>query len=276
MQVSRRAFLGATTGLAAGLVLGARNAEGNSRVPPAAGRELDCVLVAFPLMKLDDCCASRESLRGYETALRECGARFVISAPDAVEVAHTVVVPGCVRLDPNAARRLSESLQEGSLVLLESGAGFAGPADFETHQQLLASHFGLDVARPLHLWERAVGEGSAMPPSRRSPQNLRPQIPRRHPAVSHPGARVPYVDYVWPVRAKIRDFSCVVPLSTAASQTADGAAWDVIGRAEGWAVAAKRKVGKGIVVFLGSPLGPALWSGDREARGWLRELLVSA
>src|SRR2546422_10244195 len=137
MRVSRRAFLDAATGLAAGLVFGTRGPEGSSRVPLAAGRELGCVLVDLPLVDLEDRCAPRESLRGYEATLQECGVQFVRKAPGAEERARVVIVPGCVRLQPNAARRLSESLQEGSLLLLESGAGFADPAAFETHRRLL-------------------------------------------------------------------------------------------------------------------------------------------
>ena len=132
MRASRRAFLGATTGVAAGLVFGARGAEGSSSAPSAAGSELRCVLV-----DLEECSATRESLRGYEAALQGCGAQFVRRAPGAEERARVIIVPGCVRLKPNAARRLSESLQEGSLLLLESDAGFADPAEFETHRQLL-------------------------------------------------------------------------------------------------------------------------------------------
>ncbi len=137
MRASRRAFLGATTGVAAGLVFGARGVEGSSSAPSAAGSELRCVLVDLPLVDLEECSATRESLRGYEAALQGCGAQFVRRAPGAEERARVIIVPGCVRLKPNAARRLSESLQEGSLLLLESDAGFADPAEFETHRQLL-------------------------------------------------------------------------------------------------------------------------------------------
>src|SRR5205807_8785254 len=102
------------------------------------------------------------------------------------------------------------------------------------------------------------------------------QNPRRHPAVSHPGARVPYVDYVWPIPTKVRDFSRAVPVSVRASLVTTRSACEVIAWADGWPVAAKRKIGKGTLVFLGSPLGPALWSGDREASCWLRKLLAAA
>lgn len=82
------------------------------------------------------------------------------------------------------------------------------------------------------------------------------------------------MDYVWPTPAKVRDFSRAVPVSTGASSVTTRSMCEVIGWIDGWPVAAKRKVGKGTLVFLGSPLGPALWSGDREAHRWLGEVLA--
>ena len=79
------------------------------------------------------------------------------------------------------------------------------------------------------------------------------------------GARgVPYVDYRWPSSAKIRDFSRVVPLG----RQSEGEG-EIIARVEGLPVALKRRLGRGHLIFLGSPLGPALWAGDAEARRWL-------
>ena len=70
----------------------------------------------------------------------------------------------------------------------------------------------------------------------------------------------PYIAYRWPVRERVRDFSRATPVS------ADGL--EIIGRAGNIPVAARR----GRFIFLGSPLGPALLAGDREARSWFRAL----
>ncbi len=78
--------------------------------------------------------------------------------------------------------------------------------------------------------------------------------------------RVPYVDYDWPLAAAIRDFSRVIPVNAPARE--------VIGSASGLPVAFRRKVGRGCLVFLGSPLGPALRAGDAEARRWLEEFVL--
>jgi len=41
------------------------------------------------------------------------------------------------------------------------------------------------------------------------------------------------------------------------------------------AVGMKKRVGKGTLVFLGSPLGPALLAGDPEAREWVRSVVTA-
>lgn len=76
----------------------------------------------------------------------------------------------------------------------------------------------------------------------------------------------PYVHYRWPAPALVRDFSRAVPLSRRQGQ--------VIATADGRGVSLRRSVGTGQLIFLGSPLGPALWAGDLEARRWLHSVLA--
>src|SRR6266581_2535882 len=78
---------------------------------------------------------------------------------------------------------------------------------------------------------------------------------------------VPYIDFGWPYVTKLRDFSRVVRLAAQ-----PGA---VIASVDGFPVALKR-FGPGTLIFLGSPVGPALWSGDVEARAWLSAVLATA
>ena len=80
-----------------------------------------------------------------------------------------------------------------------------------------------------------------------------------------PARGIPYVDYTWPVAVKVRDFSRVIPLEPQQGS--------VIARAGDVPVALARRVGHGTLVFLGSPLGPALWAGDAEAKRCLGALL---
>lgn len=74
--------------------------------------------------------------------------------------------------------------------------------------------------------------------------------------------RAPYVDYRWPVALKVRDFSSVIPVATSEDE--------IIGTAGNLPVAARR----GRFIFLGSPIGPALLAGDREAHAWFSALAL--
>jgi hypothetical protein len=81
-----------------------------------------------------------------------------------------------------------------------------------------------------------------------------------------PARGIPYVEYTWPVSTKVRDFSRVIPLAPQRGT--------VIARVDGIPVALARRVGPGTLVYLGSPLGPALWAGDAQARQWLGALVA--
>jgi hypothetical protein len=84
------------------------------------------------------------------------------------------------------------------------------------------------------------------------------------------GARVeqrdyfPYVEYVWPVRVKIREFAPV--------ELTPGPGDEIIATFSGQPVGLRRRVGDGVLVTLGSPLGPVFLTGDPDARRWLNEL----
>jgi hypothetical protein len=75
----------------------------------------------------------------------------------------------------------------------------------------------------------------------------------------------PYVEYSWPIKAKIREFAAVALEPVPGDQ--------VIGTLAQQPVALRRRVGRGTLVTLGSPLGPIFLSGDPDARGWLAALL---
>src|SRR6266576_4410067 len=70
-----------------------------------------------------------------------------------------------------------------------------------------------------------------------------------------------------PLSAKLRDFSRVIALDLPTGQT--------IGWADGLPVALRRQAGRGTFIFLGSPLGPALWAGDVDAKRWLLDVVRS-
>lgn len=80
------------------------------------------------------------------------------------------------------------------------------------------------------------------------------------------GAYFPYVDYHWPVQAKIREFT---PFQlTPAPQD------QIIATFLGHPVGLRRRVDDGTLVTLGSPLGPLFLSGDVDAARWLAALAL--
>jgi hypothetical protein len=88
------------------------------------------------------------------------------------------------------------------------------------------------------------------------------------------GARVeqdayfPYVDYHWPVPAKIREFA-PFKLTPAPED-------EIIATFLGQPVGLRRRVGDGTLVTLGSPLGPLFLAGDPDAARWFEALRISS
>ena len=139
--------------------------------------------------------------------------------------------------------------------MLESGAGFLSPLETAAHRRMLLGCFGLAVEPPVDLWSGKLAE-DGFPASRNSPHGRK---------TVDLGQSIPYVRYVWPRDILVRDFTWVIPVSAKGGE--------VIGWAGSLAVASKRPVGKGTLIFLGSPLGPALRASDPEARSWLQSVV---
>jgi hypothetical protein len=248
MGISRRGFLGAAAGGVTSCLpqfVGRApwgSAElGGARWPPRPAEHSSRYVL------LDLKTPLTESIAGYQRALAQLGVDFVTLPPQPLaqqSACPVAIVPGCVMMDLGAASWLTALLDKGGLVVIESGAAFAEAAEFLAHQQLLASRFGLRVGSPVNLWPEADPERNAAR-----------------------CGRVPYVDYIWPASTKLRDYSRVVPLAEKSTGT--------IGWAGRLPIAVRRNVRQGTLMFLGSPLGPALLSGDREAHAWLRKALLA-
>ena len=187
------------------------------------------VTTRWSLLDLGRHCSLGESLSGYAAAL---GTRVLRSDASSLPRCEALIVPGAVRIPPAAIDAITTCLGEGCRVILESGAGFANEADFAAHRAVLREALAVMVEPFVDLW------------------------PQAH------GSAIPYVDFTWPVRTKVRDFSRVVPLACGAGE--------IIAHVNGQPVALKRRSGRGTLIFLGSPLGPALWAGDIEAKRWLK------
>ena len=191
------------------------------------------------LLDLKEACSLSESVSGYESALAAVGEPWIRSDAWSVTRCTGLIVPAALAIPLPAVRAIVTCLARGATVILESGAAFAGGPDFRAHRAVLRDCFQVRIEAPVQLWSAHTSSQG-----------------------------IPYVDYSWPHSAKVRDFSRVVPLGPQAG--------DVIAWVDGLPVALKRHGGRGTLVFLGSPLGPALWAGDAEARRWLFDCLGEA
>ncbi|SRR5712691_6184506 len=194
------------------------------------------------LLDLNEGGCFRESASGFESALTSAGAQWMRAdarwmSPSRCAV---LIVPAALEIPPPAVRAIVSCLQAGASVIFESGAGFAADRAFRAHRVALRDYLQLQIEAPVDLW----------------PDNS--------------SQRIPYVHYTWPRPATVRDFSRVVPLRR---QEGEG---EVIAWVDGLPVALKRSSGRGNLIFLGSPLGPALWAGDAQARRWLLDCLGTA
>ena len=207
----------------------------HSRSILAEASEWDCVI-----LDLEKDCSLPESLKGYQRCLTDLGFRNVTVTPamlpDLLGRARQLVIPAAASTDAALARHLLGVLENGGSILWESGLAFVAPAIFNAQRKLLQSCFDLSIQPPKLLWS----------------ENEVYRI-------------VPYVDYLWPQAMKVRDFSRVLPISASG--------WEVIATVPNAVVGTRRKIGKGAITFLGSPLGPALLAGDEQARQWLGKVL---
>ena len=198
----------------------------------------DCLI-----LDLKEHCSLPESLRGYQACLADLGLHPVTVSLEMLSKllvqARQVIVPAAAAIEPAQARQLVSFLENGGSILLESGLAFVEPAIWDAQRRLFRAQLGLSIQPPVQLRPSAEAHGC-----------------------------VPYVDYVWPWATKVRDFSRVVPVFAQRRE--------VIAQVQGMSVGVRRKVGKGTITVLGSPLGPVLRAGDREARRWLGEVMSVA
>lgn len=165
---------------------------------------------------------------GARCLLPESRAGFEKALPG-LRGAGVVILAAAGGWEPSLAREA----RSGRLVIFESAAGFGDRRAFEEQRAGLAEAFALRIEAPVSLWPD--------------------------------GARPPYVDLAWPVRARVRDFSFATPVRGG----------EVVGRIGGLPVAALRRTGSGGLLLLGTPIGPALWSGDAQAHAWLASVVAA-
>jgi hypothetical protein len=246
MNISRRYFLGAAAGSAA--TLWSFQSIGLEMPGSSSEPAYNCAL-----LDLNAYCVLRESLQGYQAALGDKYNHFPEAGLNSKLPCRMAIVPGLGSIDPAMAETLSSLLDAGTHVLLESGAAFVSPSEFTVHQEMLYRHFDIEVGAPVDLWSRKFDDA------------LLGHRPQRQPSkkLNSPES-IPYVNYSWPRQTSVRDFSRVLPVSARAG--------DVIGGVGELSIALKRRTSGGMLIFLGSPLGPALRAGDPQAQSWLQSV----
>lgn len=232
MALSRRNFLEVATGFPA-VVLGARRV--GVQLLSGPGQEG----TGFLLLDLGKDCALPESLAGFEAVLRSTSISYQRAPAGTSNVARTLIAPAATLSDHLFAHWLRTCLENGASVLFETGAAYLSPGEFMSQQHWVQDYLGVTIHSPLRIWEEP-----------------------------HAWSRVPYLDYTWPLRTKVRDFSVVVPVSSP-----DGEAVGWFGETP---IAVRKHIGRGMLFFLGSPMGPHLLTGDPQASCWLRELCAQA
>ena len=120
MNISRRNFLGGVTGCAA--TLWSLQPIEPDTLGSQPERELDCVV-----LDLNEHCALRESLQGYQAALIGEHNLLLGARLNSRRRCRIAIVPGLGAMDITIASTLSDLLEAGTHVLLESGAGFLSP-----------------------------------------------------------------------------------------------------------------------------------------------------
>ena len=236
MELTRRRFLECASGALAMAAL-PRVSRPFARRGSSAEWSGGCAIV-----DLEEECCIPESIAGYESALAQLGVGTLRVDTRSVPRCAMLVVPAARRLSPATGGIIRRSLDGGATVIVEAGAVFADAdgADFRAHRDSLREELRLAVASPLSLWPRRSGADG-----------------------------IPYVDYNWPVTARVRDFSRVVPLQSHAPRDTVSACVREV------PVALMRRVAAGMLVFLGSPLGPRLRAEDAEAQFWLGQAVMS-
>jgi hypothetical protein len=243
VTLSRRDFLGAGTASLVNLALFPSSGVDD---PARSEDDFDCVLID---LKSD--CVLRESFQGYRATLSGKDACTLQISADSQWRSRLAIVPGAALMDATIAQRLAALLRTGTRLVLESGGAFLSHAGFIEHQRIVERYFELALKPPIDLWAATLDRNELAIYSRkryRGEENGRKQIP--------------YVTYSWPENSSVRDFSRVIPVAENAGE--------IIGRMGILPVALKKRLGDGALIFLGSPLGPALLAGDPEARAWLK------
>jgi hypothetical protein len=158
------------------------------------------------------------------------GFRLLLSRSSLASTASSpniMIVPAARKLSYETGQELLRHVIGGIWLILESGLPFVPRGEAIEQLRVLRDVFGFHVQHPVPVSASQVGSGAV------------------------------YISYSWPLRRLIRDFGMFTPVECSRAER--------IAEFGGVTVCAKRPVGKGGIIFLGSMLGPGLLAEEREA-----------
>lgn len=250
MKVSRREFV-STASCAAAASLCAIPSSASAGSVSSANCESHRML-----LNLESNCALPESLGGMRAALGSSHRCIAASELLLGDLDGVLIVAAAGSASPGTFSGVAELLARGAKVLWESGAAYLSAGDFAQQQALAKEHFGISIGEPVEVWPRTQ--------SRKSKTGASVQGARSRRAIGH--EQIPYIAYRWPQRAHVRDFSRVLPVSAASGHA--------IAHWKNMPVALSTTLGEGTLIFLGSPLGPAIHAGDPEAHRLFQSIVA--
>ena len=147
------------------------------------------------------------------------------SSQSSIASSSLIIVPGIRRMSLECGADLLRRIDDGTWVILESGVGFSSMAEAKHQADLFQRIFDLKLLPPVK-----IAEGPAT---------------------------ATYIEYTKPVCRLARTFEAITPIFCEPTE--------VIARLGKHSVCARKRVGRGGLVFLGSMLGPGLFAEEREA-----------
>ncbi len=147
-----------------------------------------------------------------------------------------IIVPGVRLLSLARGAKLLERIRGGAWIILESGLGFSSRAESRHQAEVCERIFDLKLLPPMK--------------------------------VTNHRTRIAYVEYSRPIRCLVRTFEAITPVCCDMSE--------VIAQFGNHTTCARKTIGRGGLVYLGSMLGPGLYAEEREAVAIGSTLVASA
>jgi hypothetical protein len=177
----------------------------------------------------EDHCLSEESALGFRSLLSGHSIVRDSSVGNSSRLFKSsrsiIIVPGARLLSLARGTELLERIRGGTWVILESGVGFSSEAESRHQAEVCETIFDLKLRPPIKAANHRSG--------------------------------IAYVEYRRPIRCLVRTFEAVTPVRCDSSE--------VIAQFGSHATCARKTIGNGGLVYLGSMLGPGLYAEEREA-----------